>query len=73
MNPEQKKRLIQALEIRMKQFEANFNSDAVGLEPKYQLHDGHHIRDTLTTLAVLKNQDNAEDLLVNMPTEKDSP
>ena len=62
-------RLIEALEIRMKQFNAEFE----GKPLKYKLHDGHHKRDIVTILAVLKNTHNAESLLANMPTEKDLP
>lgn len=67
MKEKQKKRLIEALEIRMKQLEAEMTGQ------KYTLHSGHHVRDVVTILAILKNGDNIDTLLANMPTERDLP
>ena len=67
MTNKQKQRLIEALKIRMKQHDAKFNGNPM----KYPLHDGHHTRDVLTTLAVLEGKDNADALLDMMPTERD--
>ena len=69
MNNKQKERLIKALKIRMKQFEANFNGYPMMLA--YGLHGGHHTRDILTTLAVLEGKNTANALLAQMPTKKD--
>ena len=67
MSYEQKKRLIRSLEVRMEQLMADEK------ERQYPLHDGHHVRDILTILAVFNKKDNAEALLKNMPTEDDLP
>lgn len=66
MTQKQKERLIEALEIRKKQF---FDKD----KNKYPLNDGHHIRDVVTTLAVLKDDRDADALLAQMPTSEDLP
>ena len=63
------KRLIEALEIRKKQLIAQ----AEGRTLAYPLHDGHHYRDVITTLSVLKNDKDKLDYLETMPTEKDLP
>jgi len=57
------KQLIKALQTRLKQLEAQFNGETL----PYRIHDGHHTRDILTTLAVLENKPNAQALLDNMP------
>lgn len=67
MTKKQKVRLIEALKIRMKQFEAKMFDKPL----KYELRDGHHMRDLATTIAVLEEHDNADNLLERMPTEKD--
>ena len=67
MTQKQKKRLIEALKIRMKQFEAKVSDKPL----KYELHDGHYMRDMATVLAVLEQHGNADNLLERMPTEKD--
>ena len=55
--------LIKVLQVRLKQLEAQFNDEPL----PYPIHEGHHIRDIITTLAVLKNKSNAQQLLNNMP------
>ena len=67
MTKKQKERLIEALKIRMKQFEAKMSDKPL----KYELNDGHHIRDVLTVLAVLEGRHNANGLLLMMPIEED--
>lgn len=53
------KELIRRLEIRKEQL--------CGLDLGYKPHSGHHLRDVMTTLAVLRNEPEAEALLKNMP------
>lgn len=53
------KELIERLEIRKEQL--------CGLDLGYKLHSGHHLRDIMTTLAVLRNEPEAKALLANMP------
>lgn len=66
MDQTQVNKLIEALELRLKQLigEADFG---------YTCHSGHHTRDIMTTLAVLKGKPEAEKLLANMPQKKDKP
>jgi len=59
--------LIKKLEIRKQQLESQAQEKRGG----YRIHEGHHMRDTLTVLAVLKDEPNAEQLVKNMPTEED--
>ena len=40
---------------------------------KYELTDGHHMRDVATVMAVLKGHLNADALLERMPQEADLP
>jgi len=61
------KRLITSLKIRREQLNADI------CDRKYRLHDGHHSRDIMTTLAVLCYATNVEKFLENMPHEKDRP
>lgn len=61
-------KLIKALEIRKKQLLI-----AQGKTPAYHLYEGHHLRDVITTLAVLKKAKTARALLKTMPTEQDLP
>jgi hypothetical protein len=56
------KKLIEKLEIRKRQL---IEGSA------YPLHQGHHLRDIITVLAVLRNEPNAELLLENMPRKED--
>ena len=63
------KRLIEALEIRKKQL----TGVAEGKKLLYPIHEGHHYRDVITTLSVLKNDKNVLSLLETMPTEQDLP
>jgi phage FluMu protein Com len=55
-------KLIEKLEIRKRQLID---------DSTYPLHDGHHLRDIMTVLAVLQNDPLAEKLLENMPNEED--
>lgn len=59
--------LIKRLKIRKQQLEKQFFNKNL----KYDLHSMHHLRDVVTTLAVLESDTNAEKLLENMPTKKD--
>jgi hypothetical protein len=62
--------LIDALEIRQKQINAQIlNPESV----KYPLHLIHHSRDVFTVLAVLKGDKTARALVDNMPGQKDLP
>ena len=54
--------LIEKLEIRKRQLIDGST---------YPLHKMHHLRDIFTTLAVLRNDQNAKTLLANMQQEKD--
>jgi len=58
-----KEQLIKALKVRLKQLEAQ----VMGEKLEYPIHDGHHFRDIITTIAVLEGKDNAQALLNNMP------
>jgi predicted FMN-binding regulatory protein PaiB len=62
-------RLIRGLEIRQKQLSNQFQ----GYPVKYKIHQNHHMKDVMTVLAVLKEDENAEALLKNVPTEEDYP
>jgi len=66
MNQENLDKLIKALETRKKQLLARLE----GKNPRYPIHNGHHLRDVFTILAVLKNDPDAEKLLENMPKEE---
>lgn len=55
--------LIRCLEIRKRQLTGE-------LDLGYKLHSGHHLRDVMTTLAVLQDKPEAEGLLKNMPKLK---
>jgi len=57
------KELIKRLEIRKEQL--------LGLNLGYKVHSGHHLRDVMTTLSVLRNEPSAEALLKNMPQKRD--
>lgn len=59
--------LIKRLEIRKEQL----LQQAEGVRTGYRIHENHHLRDVMTTLAVLKSEENAEKLLKNMPNEED--
>jgi hypothetical protein len=54
------KTLIEKLEIRKAQLIGG---------SAYPLHQGHHLRDVITVLAVLQNKPDAEKLLEDMPEE----
>ena len=69
MNNKQRDKLIKALEIRKSQL----LGEAEGKTLAYQIHGGHHYRDIITVLAVLKNDPTTTHLLKNMPTEQDLP
>jgi len=56
------KKLIEALEVRKRQLTGELNSG-------YALHSGHHLRDVITTLAVLNDDPKADALLRMMPHE----
>lgn len=59
--------LINTLEIRQEQLSKQMQ----GEKTKYLLSSVHHMRDVMTTLAVLRGDKNADALLKNMPTEDD--
>lgn len=64
------RRLIYSLKIRREQLKADV------CNRKYRLHDGHHLRDIMTTLEVWHDWIDTikiEKLLENMPQEKDRP
>jgi len=63
------KKLIECLEVRKKQL----TGEAEGKKLLYPIHEGHHYRDIITVLAVLKNDTNALQLLNNLPSRMDLP
>jgi hypothetical protein len=67
LNRKQIKRLIEALEIRKKQLLAHPKN------LRYPIHDGHHLRDIISVLAVLNGESSAQALLRNLPTKLDLP
>ena len=74
MKQENLDKLIKALETRKKQLitqaEVNYKFASLNLIPPYTIHSGHHLRDVMTTLAVLQDSPQAKQLLENMPKEE---
>ena len=64
MTTKQKARLLEGLSIRQLQLTTAIQ----GFELKYPLHSGHHLRDVMTVIEVLKGGENANKLLENLPT-----
>ena len=65
MTRAQTNKLIEALEQR----KAQLISQCYTKHVRYKIHSGHHLRDIITTLAVLRGDKEADKLLINMPNE----
>jgi len=63
MTIRQKTKLIKSLKRRQEQLSEQMQGERHG----YKIHDGHHMRDILTVVACLENNQNADKLLDNMP------
>lgn len=61
--------LIKRLEIRKRQLSAQLQERKYRTYLGYKVTSMHHMRDIITTLAVLEGKPNAKALLLNMPQE----
>lgn len=55
----------------IKRFRIRLNALLGQTKLKYPIHQGHHIRDIITILAILKDAPNKAKLIKNLCSEKD--